>query len=730
MAEISQLSRRERPTIWVRLRSAAQAHAQEAALFAVFLLAGWFAFSWFQTVSRIVRNYSPIPQFDYWRTAAYLHFYQAFDVTVLWRQHNDHRIIFPEIVFAADLLLLHGREILPISLSFLGFFGNWAVLAWTFCSVDSVSKELRAAGVLLAGIVIGWQGSAIVIASPFLIQWVLTQLAALLSLAFLVRLKETGRRRNLALAILFAVIATYSSSNGLVLWAVLIVAALLLRVDKRQVLILAASGILSVAIYFIGYKFSGELSIKTLILHPIYFVEFIAAYLSMPFGALKSPRFGMKLGLVTVCIVVGMAVVAVRKRRLRSRAGVVLFGSYLFLILTAALTAAGRMDITDLGFVNAKAARYVSGPLAGWGIFILITFWFVSQWRKAAGYVLALVFAVLLLLGLAKLRWWLQIQETDFSRAQLAALAMEQGIYDPSIILGIFPDAMSAELWSKGLRENRLSVFYKSHAKWLGQPADRFAHQLDTVAPGQVSYTIPVRGGLEIAGWFDTSQTNFRHAQWVVFANEAGQMAGFGRKLPAGFPDSIDSPRMPPSLGWVGFINLKYPVKTFTTFLIDRRGLIPLQGSTSIPDEQIVDGRSVGAQVAGIQWQMDPAWSVNGIPANWPFGYPPRGPVFGSWSGDDANTGRLTSSVFAPPADGCLVLPVLQGPRGGNLSASIVNPQNNQAVAQVRFDNGPNAWKFWEMRIPSAVTQVRIIADDRGKGWGEWLAIASPSKCR
>jgi hypothetical protein len=726
MAEILHLSpRREH-----RLRSRILTHAPDAGLVAVFALAAWVAFSWYQTIGHIVRDYSPVPKFDYWRTAAFLHFYQAFDLSVLWRQHNEHRIIFPEIVFAADLLFLHGRELLPIALGFLCYLGNWLVLAWAFWSIKSMSKLLRAVAVLAAGVIIGWQGSAFNIADSFLLQWTLTDFAACLSLVFLVRLKETARLHYLIATIISAAVANYSSANGLTLWAVLIGAAFILSISRREMVVLWLAAALLIGVYFIGYQFTGTLSIKNLLLHPFYATGFVGSYLSMPFGVLKSPRFGMHLGVTAMLILAVLAFIAVRSGLIRSRAGIVLFGTYAFLVITASITAAGRMNPADPGFSGAKPPRYVSGPLVGWGVFILLCIWFGSRWRRSAGYAASLTFAVLLALALPKLRWWMQQQDTEFARAQLMALAMEQEIYDPTVILSIFPDPISAEMWSKGIHDNHLSVFYKNHARWLGRPAEQFAKKVDAVVPGEVTYTLPVRDGVEVAGWFDTSNTTFRHVQWMLFANESGNIVGFGRKLPAGFPDSIDSPRTPRSLGWVGFINLKYPVKTFNTYLADRRGLIPLQGSTGIPNEQVADALHAGAPIPGIQWQMDPGWIAAGIPKGWPFGYPPPGPVYSSWNGDDAHTGRLMSCAFPRPKDGCLIVPVLQGPRGADLSAAVVNAATNQWIAHAWFDNAPSAWKFWRMIIPDNVAEIRVLAEDKGKGWGQWLAIGPPLRCK
>lgn len=732
MPELSNLDGVEMPPMLSRIRAAFRAFAPKLGFLFLFLLAGWFIFNWYATVQRTLRCYTPIPMFDYWRTAAFLHFYQAFDLTVLWRQHNDHRIVFPEIVFATDLLLLHGRELLPISLSFLCHFGSWLVLAWAFWSVKPMSVLLRITGALLSGIIIGWQGSASIIVSPFLLQWTLTQIAVLLSLAFLTRLKETAGRAYLSATIVSAVVATYSSSNGLTLWPILIGMGFLLSIRRRQMFVLVLAGALFIGVYFIGYKFSGSISIVNLIRHPVYFVEFIGSYLSMPFGALKSAQFGMRLGVASLCIVAMLAIDSFRTRLLLSRSGVVLFGCYLFLLMTAMLTAAGRMDAADPGFGNAKPARYVSGPLVSWGIFMLLCLWAGSRlrWRKAAAYTVAFVFSMLLLAGLPKLRWWLWQQDAEFADAQLAALAMEEGVYDPNVILGIFPDPVSAQLWSRSLRENQLSVFYKGHGKWLGRPAQQFAGYVATQVPGEVSYNLPVRDGVEVAGWFDTSKLSSRNSGWVLLVNETGTIVGFGRRLPAGFPDSIGDLRTPPSLGWVGFISLMYPVKTFSAYLIEKRGLLLLQRSVAVPRDHVTDRTHAGPLIPGIQWRMDSTWAVDKVPAHVPFREAPAGPVYASWSDNDANTGRLTSSIFPVPRSGCLILPVLQGPRANGLSVDLLDADTNQVVASSQFKNGPTTWTFWRMTPPAETKRLRIVAEDQGKDWGEWLAVANPNECK
>src|SRR4051812_16857811 len=74
----------------------------------------WLGFNIYQTVLHIVRYYVPLPVWDYWRVVENLEGYRHFDFATLWRQHNEHRIFFPKLFFAADVRWWHGRQILPL----------------------------------------------------------------------------------------------------------------------------------------------------------------------------------------------------------------------------------------------------------------------------------------------------------------------------------------------------------------------------------------------------------------------------------------------------------------------------------------------------------------------------------------------------------------------------------------------------------------------------------------
>ncbi|HEX7363494.1 MAG TPA: hypothetical protein VF283_23630 [Bryobacteraceae bacterium] len=565
-----------------RLKAFAATGRALAAYLAGAALLSWAAFNWYTTIQRIVSCYLPLPFMDYWRVIENYAQYKALDPAFLWQQHNEHRIVFPEIVFALDMLTAHGREIVSLLASFLCYFSLWVVIAWTLLSDSKASRTSRVAAVLLAGIVIGWKSSASALARPFLLQWTMTQLAALLSLAFLTVAKtKASSKRYLCLTITAAVIATYSSGNGMFLWPVLIAAAFMLSLARRQVVALAASGVVSVGCYFIGYRFLNEGPATNVLAHPLYALEFAGAYLSMPFGAIKSPIFGAYLGLTMLAATIFLFIYAARTHLLQSRTAVVLFGFYAFTVLTAIITAAGRMNPSDPRFTNAEAARYLTVPLANWAIFISLCLWVAGRkrWKIFLPSVLTVFFLLLIALICFKLRWHIHLSNQSFADIQEAMLSVENGLNAPLLIRRFFPDPHFVNEYLPEMKQNRLSIYYDPLGRWLGQPVSRFGAVGAEPVAGTIAKACTVPSGIEVFGWADEGEKSAGY-RWIVFTNEAGKIAGFGERFPAGVPSDVGGLKIPHRLSWVGFINLRIPGGAYRAYVVERdsKNLAPLQG--------------------------------------------------------------------------------------------------------------------------------------------------------
>jgi hypothetical protein len=677
-----------------------------------------------------VRYYSPLPNWDYWNVVQHLEAYQAFDISVLWQQHNEHRIVFPEIVFALDMLLVHGRQVLTLAISFMCYFSTWLVMSWAVFSDKSLSPTIRYTAIFLSGIVVGWHGSAAALGIPFLLQWTLTQFASVLAFALIITLRKTSRTIYLIGTLTCATVATYSSANGLLLWPLILAAGLLLSLSRRYMLTLLIAGIVNIGLYFVGFHLSRGLNLSELLSHPFYLIGFLSSYASMPFGALRTAEFGVIVGLVNIVLFLALLAIAARIRLLASAPAIVLFGYFAFTLLSALLTAAGRMNPQDMTFTAAKASRYLTTPLMNWGALIIALIW-VSQryrWRVALSGSITLAIVALVLLLFPKLRVWVQGNDMIFARQQWAALSVENGLLDPVLIRYVFPDLNFVRLYLPQLRSNHLSIFFHGYGGSLGQPlTSRFSGPPMQRQPGAVTRTLLVSGGVEVLGWADGPR--FRR---VILVNETGRIVGLGEKLLVGFPPDLESQDTPRSLAWVGFINSSFASKSFSAYAIDhnRKGIVPIAGPSAIPATTAAPVENVGAPIIGLEWRMDPNWSVNGVPLNSQFGTTPPKRFYGSWSGSDRNTGQLRSSKFDAPVNGCIVLPVLHGPSVGGLSVEIRDLDTNGVLAVAPMQDADTEWRFWRFPLAPSVKHLRITAEDRGRDSGQWLAVGQPSQCQ
>jgi hypothetical protein len=518
----------------------------------------WLASSGFSTIQKIVDYYTPLPMWDYWRVVDHLADYESLHWGVLWQQHNEHRIVFPELVFALDMLLLHGRMVLPLVLSVLCYIGTWLVLAWTLFAETSVPLATRLVAVLIAGIVACFESAAGVLAIPFLLQWTLMQLASAIALVSASKLRSGPPARHLGLTVAACTVASYSSGNGLLLWPVVIVLAKFVGARKRDVLLLCAAAVLAIGFYFIGYRLAGELKLGTALSSPVYLLKYVASYLSMPFGGMRTPSFGIKLGLWLCATVLVSVLIAARTRRLAAHAVCVPLGYFCFTVATAILTAGGRMDTRDPTFTAAHAFRYLSVPQMNWAASILLLFAVISPLQKARVYVplTAAAIAVLLSIAFPKLSPWLGGVTSYLTEQQVATLAIESGLHDIHLIeTMLYPDPAFIEAMLNRLKSGRLSIYYRGRTRYLGRSLDSVASiRPNERVPGEIVDVTLLASGFELRGWADRSGRKLPAAS-LLFTDESGKIVGFGRQFAAGFPRELTSPDIPPSLGWVGFIS-------------------------------------------------------------------------------------------------------------------------------------------------------------------------------
>jgi hypothetical protein len=146
------------------------------------------------------------------------------------------------------------------------------------------------------------------------------------------------------------------------------------------------------------------------------------------------------------------------------------------------------------------------------------------------------------------------------------------------------------------------------------------------------------------------------------------------------------------------------------------------------PRPEIVDTQRLAAPLTVGEAVIDGGWTSRGGFTGSPPA-PSDAQWYGSWSGDDANTGsvRMPLAPLEPGRD--IAVPFLTGPSTNGLAIRLVDVDGNAVLAQV--DSLPvrdRAWAAWRVTIPEAARghRLALVAEDTGGGWGQWLAIAAP----
>jgi hypothetical protein len=136
----------------------------------------------------------------------------------------------------------------------------------------------------------------------------------------------------------------------------------------------------------------------------------------------------------------------------------------MFTLLTALITAAGRMDVADESFLAAKAVRYISVPQMNWAALVLLTLWLSSRLQSQRIFrALLLLFIVGFLVSFIKLDRWLTANAKSFVKAQDAAQRIEHGYLDRDLIGNyVYKDLSLVARGLLRLQKSNLSLYYLS----------------------------------------------------------------------------------------------------------------------------------------------------------------------------------------------------------------------------------------------------------------------------
>jgi hypothetical protein len=662
--------------------------------------------------------------FDQWVDLAhYINFYNGtFSFKDLFTQHNEHRIVFPRIVFLIDFIVDKGRNRINLCFIVLMQLLHVYLLCMIFKKTNP-TKIVRSLGIALAVILLFSLGQYQNFYWGFQVQFVGVGVAA--SAAFILFVKAIDRARvglphwRFALgAYAMLTVATFSMSNGILAGIVMILIAVTTRASLSLTLqSIAVTASLS-TVYFLDFHAYAPQPVATVLLAAphqglLYFIR----YLGDVVGSLgkKSDMILGAIGLAGTIAVLWRLV----SRRERDSARTTLTAIILFIAGTAVVTAIGRWHFLAPG--ESLPSRYFTPTSVFWTCQVF--YWqsvIVQLPRRRHLYASALVFlAAFLSAGAIKahVAGWSQ-GKGEARLARHASDALLTDVDDPGALLNLFANPQMVEDGAQFLRAHRLSLFASRDAQLLGRRIDDvFSVSIARACFGMIDYIGPkppdfLAPGEAISGraW---NVTDNQPVDRVLLTNRAGTIIGYasgeGKK----------------TASWQGYLKTGPGDAVAVAYAIVSKKKVCRIAEASVPYNYLarVPVTEVGAVIEA-PVEADAAWTIDGQNAD--AGLPPlTEPVHGSWSGSDGKTGEMTVGPFVSTT-GTVLMPMVSGPDTEGLTITISDAATGTVLSTVPVPV-MTKWEVVELPVGGDKTGRSIILKfrDGGRNWGQWFAVGS-----
>ena len=314
----------------------------------------------------IWKYYVDVPFLDQWEFVPLLRksYEGHFALSDLWAQHNEHRLLFPRLIWLALAHLTHWNGYYELATNVLLAGLTFVVISLQLRATARAVGARRAIWMipLLSFVVFslnqhenwlwGWD-----------IQIFLNVLAVVAGLVLLANPLCDWRRFAAALAL--GVVALYSFANGIAYWLLGLPILLLVRPESRRILRLrivlwTLAG--AAVIYSYVYDFqpvSYHPSWSFIFQHPIGWLKYVGAYLGAPCITSRKELAGVSMwvGLAGFLVLCSTTWLLLRVQRLELRRLTPYLAISLYGIGSAMITGIGR---AGFGAHQAMSSRYVT----------------------------------------------------------------------------------------------------------------------------------------------------------------------------------------------------------------------------------------------------------------------------------------------------------------------------------------------------------------------------------
>tara|TARA_R110002095_G_scaffold173898_1_gene151345 strand:- start:7325 stop:9424 length:2100 start_codon:yes stop_codon:yes gene_type:complete len=675
------------------------------------------------TLWGVYTHFSPVPFWDMW--SGYIGFYLRVldnDHSVWLSQHNEHRILISRILFWLDLEYFKGQGVFLVCVNLVIQLGT----AFVFLAV--VSKKLKADPYKTAVyafvfcLLFSWvqrENFIWAFQSPFLFVF----LFSLLSFLTMGRYTAENKKHYFLLSLFFGYCATFSMANGLLVFPLLVVQALILRASKLSIATIIAVAITASFIYFVDYQkpVRHDSTIESILQHPILVTAFTLTYLGSPFAFVLKQTFLVTATGFLFLTGTGVLLYCIIKKHALDDVNVTLFIFLLFIVGTAFATASGRIFI---GLNGAMANRYATPALMGWITLILIGFINRTTLPKACFYFAkgSLICIPLLLLP-QQLRAFENFAGTAFNRKiavlgvahhQYDSLYFEQICYRQEGLLDIIEQSID-----KGI-----SVF---SSDWIKYENNKIAASSIHPEPcmGSIDSTEPFQSGSSISyrvkGWVWNPETH-TVPERIILADKELNIVGYGI---SGEP-RIDITKAieghPFNTGWLAYLDKPEVKGPIFAYAATDSGLFKIPGKPIELDETV--------RIMKIsRWKGEPSSELLHISGEWKKGaIHPRvrrkesQTIYGSWVGGDAHVGRVEFEIS--PSNDPVNLIYMTGSDSQFQDMEIYN-MGGKLLYRFNLPKSIGVWTKFSLQL-NTNENIKIVVADNGNSRGQWSALLVP----
>jgi hypothetical protein len=338
------------------------------------------------TACLIYAAYTRCPFWDEWKVLEHLaEGHGVLPLSWLWSPHNEHRLVVPRLLVAADVYWFGARNVSLFLLIFLVQLLHWASLIyiverWAACSR---SAKLTIEG--LWGFLLFCPTQVENFTWSFQAGFLLAFLAGTIGLASIAFVRQIGRPHlSAGLALLALIVAATNLAGGLVLYAALLLMALAVyRSSKikhsdagaafpwgwKQALMWAVAGLAFLVIYFVDYhRMPVRNASVTTSAYLIHFLRYVLTYFGTSIWSLL-PHQARAISLCAIGAAIAFVLRVVRKPGKVTTFEIFLAGECVWILLMCFATAFGR---TQLGVLQAASSRYQTSAVIFWASLVSI----------------------------------------------------------------------------------------------------------------------------------------------------------------------------------------------------------------------------------------------------------------------------------------------------------------------------------------------------------------------